>query len=187
MAVPELPGFTMSPDRGRAAKRILYFNGRSTASTNVLEQLDFYLTRWSVAGPFDFDPDKDFSEQQYGPERDVIPRWEKAQTNPEHIVDLRKLFNFDWKIAYAVTYLHTEQPQKIAFKINSDDCFALWLNGEPLATVVAGRPIEHVPDIAQGTLRPGRNTVLLKIGQYSRGWAFKVGVDCEWPIRESEF
>ncbi len=187
MPVPDLPGLTKAPDRGRAARRILYFEGRATLSTNVLEQLDYYLTHWSVAGPFDFDPDKDFAAQKYGPERGVIPRWQKAQTNPEHAVDLRKLFNFDNKIAYAVTYLHSEQPQKITFKINSDDGFALWLNGEQLATVVAGRPIDHVPNVAQGTLRPGRNTLLLKISQYSRDWGFKIGVDCAYPLRESEF
>ncbi len=187
MPVHDLPGLTKTPDRGRAAKRVLYFAGRTTLSTNVLAQLDYYLTHWSVAGPFDFDPHGDFAAQKYGPELGVIPRWKKAQTNPEHAVDLRKVFNFDDKIAYAVTYLQSEQPQKITFKINSDDGFALWLNSEQLATVVAGRPIDHVPDVAQGTLRPGRNTLLLKVFQYSRGWGFKIGVDCTYPIRESEF
>ncbi len=184
--VPELPRLEKTPDRGRAVKRVLYFEGRTASSTNVLEQVDYYLTHWSVAGPFDFDPDKDFAGQKYGPELGIRPRWQKAHTDREHAMDLRKLFNLDDKIAYAVTYLHSEQPQKIAFKINSDDGFALWLNGEQLAMVVAGRPIDHVPDVAEGTLRPGRNTLLLKVFQYNRGWGFKVGVDCQYPIRESE-
>jgi alpha-glucosidase (family GH31 glycosyl hydrolase) len=185
--LPELPPLTKSPDRGLAVKRILYASGGSFAITNLLQQAESYLTHWSVAGPFDFDPDKDFAAQKFGPELSVLPRWQKVETDGDHAVDLRKLFDFDNKIAYAITYLESEKPQTVKFKINTDDGMILWLNGKKLAMHAGGRPLDHPPDFAEGLLRAGRNTVLLKVSQYNRGWGFKIGVDCENPIRESEF
>lgn len=167
--------------------------GQPISVVKTVERTSTHLKDWSIVGPFEFDPKKKISEQKYAPEENHADLtavykgldgknvgWTKAECDSEGMVNLRNYFDYENKIAYAVTHLHADKERKAVILINTDDGVEAWLNGEKIHSINVGRPVDHEPpDIVKATLKAGENTLLLKVSQYAGGWAFRVRVEGE--------
>ena len=58
----------------------------------------------------------------------------------------------------------------------SDDGIVIWVNGEEVHRNEIGRGYSAGSDSCSIYLKPGKNRILLKIGQYIGGWGFGVSI-----------
>ncbi len=165
--------------------------------TKIFARKESYCRGWHIVGPFVFDPSKDISVQKHPPEKEELNlssiykgpnntklSWRQAECNELYLVNLRKYYDAEYKIAYAVTWIDSPCEQQATFKINSDDGVETWINGKKIHSHNIGRVVSHDPDIVKGILKRGNNLLLMKISQYSGEWGFKVGIECPTPVKE---
>lgn len=145
-----------------------------------------FLTDWHLAGPFDnagtkgfdvvYPPEKgvDLSAKYEGKTGEVA--WQKYATTDEYGVFniAKQLSPYKGAAMYAYTTFTSDKAQAVDFRLGTPNAWKLWVNGE----LVFGRDEYH-----RGTqldqyrvkarLRPGANTILLKICQneQTEDWA----------------
>lgn len=145
-----------------------------------------FLTDWYLAGPFDnagtkgfdvvYPPEKgvDLSAKYEGKMGEVA--WQKYATTDEYGVFniAKQLSPYKGAAMYAYTTFNSDKAQAVDFRLGTPNAWKLWVNGE----LVFGRDEYH-----RGTqldqyrvkakLRPGVNTILLKICQneQTEDWA----------------
>ncbi len=142
------------------------------------------LGKWKVIGPFDnagqrgfdtvYPPEKeiDFTRQYDGKGGKVA--WQDANFSDGAANNLAIFggnLNND-----AVVYLHREIEAKFALELpvafGSDDTLTVWLNGERIIAENVYRAITVDQTKAVLKLKPGKNSLLVKICQGSGEWAF---------------
>ena len=80
--------------------------------------------------------------------------------------------NVDWHVAYAFTTITSPDEREVQFRFDSDDQGKVWLNGkEVFAHEKAFMAIIDNFTIPV-TLKPGKNSVLVKVCNEQGGWAF---------------
>lgn len=142
------------------------------------------MGKWHYLGPFDNAGQRGF-DTVYPPEKEIELKkqydgkggkvaWKEAAFTDGEVNNLA-LFapehNRD-----SVVYLYREIQATAAIEIpaafGSDDTLTVWLNGTKLVSENVYRPL--TPDETKTTLKlkPGKNTLLLKIGQGDGDWAF---------------
>lgn len=175
------------------------FHDGPVSLTKVLDAREPYLPECLLLGPFAFDRNKDIKDYVHAPElqdlttllgeycdRENKPiSWIKATAQPDAIIDIRKQFDCDDAICYALVYLQSDVEQPVQLELNSDDGIEVWLNRKKIHSNNAFRAVFHDPDIANGTLKAGKNVLLVKISQGMGGWCFKVKVLADKPLRYS--
>lgn len=150
-----------------------------------------FLTEWHIIGPFDNREMKGF-DVAYPPESEVsldaeyegqlgTVTWEPIQTDDEYgIVDIAKLTEpHKGAIDYLVTDFVSETAQPVEFRLGTANAWKLWLNGELLfAREEYHRGMRLDQYTVEGTLRPGKNQILLKVCQneQEQDWAQKWSV-----------
>ena len=86
-------------------------------------------------------------------------------------------------VAYATTDVDSPREQPVRIHVGSPNAIKLWLNGKPIATrdeYHHGMSMDQYQ--ATGTLRPGRNTILIKLCQneqteeWAQNWTFQLRV-----------
>jgi hypothetical protein len=144
---------------------------------NLVHQLGF-ITKWKVIGPFDntagagfnkpFPPEleRDFGAEYDGKEGKV--RWKDyASDHPMGMVDFNKACAPLKEVAgYAFTEFHADAPRAAEIRLGSKNGWKVWFNDEFLF----GRDEYHRgAELDQYRLpvqlRPGRNTLLVKVTQ----------------------
>lgn len=155
---------------------------------SVAKQLGF-LTDWYLIGPFDGGGMKGF-HTAYPPERSVDLtaeqpgqggrklRWkrytvrEPAPTSKgrhQALVDLRAraaLGDADDAVAFAYTAFAVEKGGPVEFRGAADDNLTVWVNGERVFGFEEWRNgVRHDRHRFRATLRPGTNTILVKVCQ----------------------
>lgn len=159
------------------------------------------LGLWYYAGPFD-NPEgtKGFSTA-YPPEQGVNPSAEYAGKNGEKVVwragdfhdgEINSLALFKPECnENAVVYLYRELDFggacELPVSFGSDDALAVWLNGQKIVSQNEDRSC--TPDQALVTLKlkPGKNTLLLKVCQGSGEFAFYFAVQKAVPQTPVQF
>jgi hypothetical protein len=169
------------------------------------EQVDLarhfgFLTNWKVIGPFDNSAERGF-DVAYPPEKEVNftavyegkpsdggerrVEWRDTTTPDEFgIVDLNKVLDKEnGVVAYAWTEFWSDRQRPAELRIGRDNAAKIWLNGE---LIEAHRVYHSGVDMDQytgrGTLKRGRNTILLKVLQneqkeeWAQGWGFQLRV-----------
>jgi len=149
----------------------------------IIEQIDKFadsITAWRIAGPyaqegkqysqlFDiaFEPEKPDAK---GVEWHPLP----AGTDPKRpwILDLLKAIGGAQRVAYALTWVHSEVEQPARFELGSDDGVKAWLNGRLVHANNVARAAKPYTDKANVTLKAGWNPLLLKITQNDSPWEF---------------
>jgi hypothetical protein len=160
---------------------------------------DSYLTRWNLAGPFAYDRNRDLAEfiyppqtgqsadlatDHFGPSGDEI-RWTPLeQSEDQPVIDLRPIYDFEDRIAYAKVILDSDRDQPVLLSIQSDDGIEVWINREKIHSHNVFRGITAEGDDVKGRLKQGSNELLLKIANGQGGWAFKVKISTQHPIRD---
>jgi hypothetical protein len=94
-----------------------------------------------------------------------------AAANGVYAADLAQVFGGEQRVAYMKTTLRSAKEQEVLFAAGSDDAIKVWLNGELIHAKNAQRALHPMEDKFRGRLKPGDNTVLCKIVQYTQGWA----------------
>ncbi|NQT50942.1 HEAT repeat domain-containing protein [bacterium] len=180
---------TMGADRraARAAmeKVLAVSKNRQIAAEarQIIQQIDRFadsITAWRVAGPyaqegkqysqlFDivFEPEKPDAK---GVEWRLLP----AGTDPKRpwILDMLKAIGGKQRVAYALTWVHSEAEQPARLELGSDDGVKAWLNGRLVHANNAARAAKPYTDKADITLTAGWNPLLLKITQNDSPWEF---------------
>jgi len=147
-----------------------------------LEPVMNFVTCWQVIGPFD-NPRAEQGEGTVGleipypPERSVDleaeyegvggqrVRWREAET------DLDALFTpNEQTAAYAAAWIESPDARVADCFLGSDDWVGVWLNGERVHANMLHRAAEPDQDHIRLRLRPGRNLLLVKVGDDYGGW-----------------
>jgi hypothetical protein len=154
-----------------------------------------FIRKWRLIGPFEntkkagfqavYPPEEklDFAAEHQGKAGPV--RWlEHTTEDGRGVVDLNKaLGKHMGAVAYAGAELEAAEERPIELRAGSSNAIKLWLNGQLLFT----RDEYHHgmdPDQyrAPGLLKPGRNTILLKVCQnegkedWEQDWTFQLRV-----------
>jgi len=137
-----------------------------------------FLTEWYLAGPFDNTGTKGF-DVAYPPEKGVDldatyegkmgkVKWEKFSTSDEYgVFNIAKQTSpFKGAAMYATTTFTTDKARTVEFRLGTPNAWKLWVNGE----LIFGRDEYHRGTQldqyrVQAKLRPGNNTILLKVCQ----------------------
>lgn len=142
---------------------------------------------WWIIGPFDNTSGEGY-ERVYVPEgatqidleteypgRDGVVRWRRVQDEVfDGFIDFDEIFGgeIDWALAYAFTTITSPEERDVLMRIGSDDQIKVWLNGEQVFTYSQTRPAAIDQDTVQVTLKPGRNTILIKLCEEGGDWGF---------------
>ena len=152
-----------------AAQQTLdYINGLATTAD--------FITAWKVSGPYMVKAGGALFDDPLGPEKsgekvEWKPLKLEAAANGVYAADLAHVFGGEQRVAYMKTTLRSAKVQEVLFAAGSDDAIKVWLNGELIHAKNAQRPINPMDDKFRGRLKPGDNTVLCKIIQYTQDWA----------------
>lgn len=95
----------------------------------------------------------------------------KTSSDSLGIVSFDKIFGeLDFKVAYLFTEIFSDKDQTCHFLLGSDDGVKVWLNGDLIHRNDVGRGITPREDIFEGKFIRGNNRLLVKVGEYIRGW-----------------
>jgi putative membrane-bound dehydrogenase-like protein len=134
---------------------------------------------WSIAGPFSSPGGNAGLQKDFGPEKGKFdPKakfptggtpseivWRPIRTGPGGYVDLRAFHGDAATQSVSFVYAEVESPveQNAMILLGTDDGAKLYVNGEPIWGTNATRAAAPEQDTVSVKLKPGVNTVLLKI------------------------
>jgi hypothetical protein len=87
-------------------------------------------------------------------------------------MDLLKAFGGEQRVAYARTWVHSDQEQPVLLELGTDDGVKVWLNSTVVHTINVLRGLTPGSDKVNVTLKAGWNSLLLKVTQLNQGWGF---------------
>jgi hypothetical protein len=87
-------------------------------------------------------------------------------------MDLLKALGGEQRVAYARTWVHSDQPQAVQLELGTDDGVKVWLNRKVVHANNTFRGFQPGSDKVNVTLNAGWNPLLLKVTQLNQGWAF---------------
>jgi hypothetical protein len=154
-----------------------------------------FVTEWNLAAPFD-NTDKSGFDVAYPPEKSVDlkatyqgkegdVKWVAHETSEKFgIVDLNAaLDKHKGAICYAYAEFHAEEARDVDVRLGCINGNKVWLNGELLtANHVYHANIFVDQYLAQGRLKAGKNTILVKVAQneqdddWAQRWQFQLRV-----------
>jgi hypothetical protein len=152
-----------------------------------------FLIDWKLVGPFDNRGGAGF-DHAYPPETSVdlnaeyetpqgAIRWIQQHTDDDYgIVDLNKaLGKHMGAAAYAMAEFQSASRQPVELRLGSQAAYKIWLNGRLLSMANVYHANGTMDQyIGRGELQPGKNIVLLKIGQneqkeeWAQDWNFQL-------------
>jgi len=152
-------------------------------ASRVIGQIDAFgncIAAWRVSGPYvkkgaDY---RALFNIVFAPEtsktKDVVWRTLSAGTDPRRppIVDLKKALGGNQRVAYALTWIHSEKATPARLDMGSDDGIKAWLNGKLVHASSAPRAAIPYTDKVRVKLKAGWNPLLLKITQNNVPWEF---------------
>lgn len=154
-----------------------------------------FITKWHVVAPFD-NTDKSGFDVAYPPEKSVDLkatykgkegeiRWQEVETDEEFgVVDLNEeLAKHKGAICYAYTEFYAADAQDVEIRLGCINGNKVWLNGQLLTSNHVYHANMFVDQyVAQGRLKPGKNTILVKVAQneqtdsWAQRWQFQLRV-----------
>jgi hypothetical protein len=155
-----------------------------------------FLLRWRLIAPFDNTENKGF-HQAYPPEEKLDFNatyegkdgakiaWTEHETKDEYgIVDLAKaLAPHKGAVTYAAAEFHSDNEQPVDLRLGTPNSWKVWLNGKLLfARDEYHRGMSLDQYRMRGTLRSGKNTILIKVCQneqkeeWAQRWRFQLRV-----------
>jgi len=80
----------------------------------------------------------------------------------------------EYGVAYAFTNIWSPAATRAVLQAGSDDGIAVWLNGKQCLRHELMRGVKLDDEAVEVALKPGWNTLLIKVSQELQGWAFAV-------------
>ena len=146
------------------------------------------LSPWSVVGPFD-NTGQNKHDVVYPPERLIdmqgeyegkdgrTVRWSEIDDDGWMMIDLKR-FGDEADNTDAIAYLYreivSEGEAQVDFEMGSDDGVKLWFNGRLVVDADVYRGMNIQDHLLELSLKPGRNTLLVKVTQGVGGWQFQM-------------
>ena len=78
----------------------------------------------------------------------------------------------DWRVAYAFATVVSPDERKVQLRFDSDDQGKIWLNGKAVHAHTRTYQTQIDRDIIAVTLKPGKNSILVKVCEEEGGWGF---------------
>ena len=98
-------------------------------------------------------------------------RWQKSDDGTlDGYVGLGR--DVDWSVAYAFATVVSPDARKVQLRFDSDDQGKVWLNGEEVHAHTRTYQAEIDRNIIPVTLKPGKNSILVKVCEEEGGWGF---------------
>jgi len=149
---------------------------------------------WHYIGPFDnagidaaAPPEKEIDlTKTYTGKGGQTVTWTKFKSFPiGSIVDLKRFKQSDNCVVYLYHEIEVDKATTLPISLGSDDYIKVWLNGEQLVSDDAVRPAAPDQDRATLKLKPGKNQLLLKVGNIAGGWEVYVAPELplSWPAK----
>ncbi|MCS1408977.1 MAG: hypothetical protein M2R45_02156 [Verrucomicrobia subdivision 3 bacterium] len=154
-----------------------------------------FLMRWQVIGPFDnsgrlgfeqvFTPEMEVNLEASYPGKETTAKWQELVTTDEYgMLDINKAFGpLKEATAYAYTEFKSAEARPVELRLGCKNAWKIWLNGEFLFgrdEYHRGMRIDQYR--IQGWLKPGKNTILVKVCQneevkdWTVEWQFQLRV-----------
>ncbi|HWA97124.1 MAG TPA: hypothetical protein VG713_01465 [Pirellulales bacterium] len=155
-----------------------------------------FVMSWKVIGPFEnrkgvgyaavYPPEKELSfAASYPGKEDKPVQWIDYTTEDEHgMVDLNKALGKDMGcVGYAAAEFDSPVERQVELRVGCICACKWWLNGALIGdheVYHSGNKIDQY--VSRGTLRPGRNTILVKVCQneqtesWAQDWEFQLRV-----------
>jgi len=138
---------------------------------------------WAILGPFD-NVDRIGFNTKYIPEN--LPQidttvkydgkngqvsWQKCQ---DDFIDgyIRIQPTVNWSVAYSFATVHSPDEREVEFRFDSDDQGKVWLNGIEMHAHTRTYATDIDRDIIPVTLSLGKNSILIKVCEETRGSGF---------------
>ena len=96
--------------------------------------------------------------------------WEKADKILEGYIGFDT--DVDWGVAYAFTTVISPDERQVQFRFDSDDQGKVWLNGREVHAHTHAHSATIDRYIIPVTLKPGENSILVKVCEEEGGWGF---------------
>ena len=97
--------------------------------------------------------------------------WQKsADKTLEGYIGLGK--DVDWSVAYAFVTVISPDERKVQLRFDSDDQGKIWLNGKEVHAHTRTHSAQIDWDIIPVTLKPGENSILVKVCEEEQHWGF---------------
>jgi hypothetical protein len=116
----------------------------------------------------------------------MLMKWTALAPHDDGTFDLRDLSAADNCLAYGATTIVSPAAQAVDLDVWSDDGVMLWLNGARVHENDVVRALTLGPDRVRARLRPGSNTLLIKVANHDLGWGFRVGIRTGAPVQEPD-
>jgi putative membrane-bound dehydrogenase-like protein len=140
------------------------------------------VTEWMILGSFANPCPEPFAAEAPAMDREFKDaqgrpiRWRKAKvSNAQGMVNLRQQMTIpDESTAYAVAELDSPAERTVEFVAGSDDTMTVWLNGKKLFEDLNNHGWKWDAYRFRGTLKAGRNLILVKCSNTGGGWEFSL-------------
>jgi len=149
---------------------------RAGEAVNHIERDEDFVTAWLFSGPYTKEKHDGGAlfDVAFDPEMDGVQvAWRQmpaeAFSDPG-IFDLNKVVNGSNCCGYVMTIIESEIEQEARIEMGSDDGLKAWLNGSVVHANNAMRGLTVGSDRGTVRLKPGANTLLLKITQGGGDW-----------------
>ncbi len=149
---------------------------------------------WRYIGPFDnlgidaaSPPEKeiDLAKSYTGKDGQNVA-WAKFKSFPiGSIVNLKLFHQSDDCVVYLYHEIAVDQAITLPISLGSDDYIKVWLNGVVVGSDDALRPAAADQDQATLKLKPGKNQLLIKVGNIGGNWEVYVAPELpsSWPAK----
>ena len=171
---------------------------RSTLNATIQSQLRASIQtpqRWQLLGPIKT-VDQEAVQMtvlellqggQFPATNSLAKQWRPIETFALNGIDLETAIAEKQSDAscFALAYLVVAEAHSANLFLGSDDSASVWVNGEKLqASSGQGRSYFPRQDRITCQLKPGKNTLLIRVDQLGGKWAFGVQIDAEngWPL-----
>ncbi len=142
------------------------------------------ISEWMILGSFanpcpePFPADAPAMESEFKDAAGKAVRWKPAKVSGEHgMVDLgRQMTIQSDATVYATTTLESASDREVEFVAGSDDTLTVWLNGKKLFEDLNNHGWKWDAYHFRGTLKAGRNVILVKCANSGGGWQFSLAV-----------
>lgn len=145
----------------------------------TIGQFDDFILAWEVTEPYaqEGKDGQSLFEVTFPPEQTgarvkwrVMPAG-TLKPRPWQL-DLGRLYGGEQRVAYARTWIHSENQRAARLEFGGDDGLKVWLNGKVVLSANRGGDVVPGAEKAAVTLEKGWNSLLLKITQWNSGWGF---------------
>jgi len=150
---------------------------RARELLDKLEKNRACILAWMAAGPYRVEGEDRAAvfETAYPPEsgRKKVDWKELTGAAGDETISLEDTFGgTEYTAAYVRTTVVSPREQTVRLEMGSDDGIKAWLNGELVHSNWVARGCTPGEDVKTVKLRKGKNEILLKIVNRTRGWSF---------------